>query len=262
MRILSCNIRCYGGDDGENDWEHRKEICIDVIRAQAPHIVCFQELWIQQWHDIEPAFPDFAFFGMVDTVLGRHPMNGILYHKATFSPVSAGGYWLSKTPHVTGSSSWDSACIRLANWMRLEERASGKEFRLVNTHLDHVSQKARENQARLINEDTVAYPDDYPQILTGDMNCDTTNAAIRAFKDAGWQDTYAAVHQVDDPGHTYHAFMGPAFKSRIGKMDWVFARGALDILDAAVIRDAREGQQAGEKRFPSDHYFVTADVVL
>ncbi len=262
MRILSCNIRCYGGEDGENNWEHRKGISIDVIRDQAPHIICFQELWIQQWRDIAPAFPEFAFFGMVDTVLGRHPMNGILYRKDTFSRVSAGGYWLSETPHITGSSSWDSACIRLANWIRLEERASGKEFRIINTHLDHVSQKARENQARLVNDDTAAYPDEYPQILTGDMNCDIRNPAIQAFKRAGWLDTYAAVHGAADPGHTYHAFMGPAFKSRIGKMDWIFARGSLDIRDATILRDARAGSQTGDKRFPSDHYFIAADVAL
>jgi endonuclease/exonuclease/phosphatase family metal-dependent hydrolase len=42
----------------------------------------------------------------------------------------------------------------------------------------------------------------------------------------------------------------------MGKIDWIFARGATRVVGAAIIRDSRDG------RFPSDHYFVSADVEL
>ncbi len=144
--------------------------------------------------------------------------------------------------------------MRLANWVRLADRATGAEFRVVNTHLDHVSQLARENQARLIVEDAAAYPDGYPQLLTGDMNVDWANPAIALFRRGGWADTYAAVHGTENPGHTFHAFQGPAFVSDIGKMDWIFSRGAVTVAAAEVITDSQGG------RFPSDHYFVAATV--
>lgn len=200
------------------------------------------------------ALPEFDTFAMADEPIGRRPMNAIFFRRAAFRRISAGGYWLSETPHVPGSSSWASACVRLANWVRLEDRATGVEFRVVNTHLDHVSQLARENQARLIVEDAAAYGDSYPQLLTGDMNADWTNAAIAAFRRGGWADTYAAIHGTEDPGHTFHGFIGPAYGSDIGKMDWVFMRGAVGVLGATVITAARDG------RFPSDHYFVSATV--
>ena len=86
------------------------------------------------------------------------------------------------------------------------------------------------------------------------MNCDETNAAIAVFRAGGWTDTYAAVHGTENPGHSFHGFLGPAFVSDIGKMDWIFARGAVAVTDAEVITDSENG------RFPSDHYFIAATV--
>jgi endonuclease/exonuclease/phosphatase family metal-dependent hydrolase len=252
MKILTCNIRCFGAEDGENNWEHRKDLCADVIRAQSPDVICFQEMWAEQYADVSRALGEFRSYGMADTASGRHPQNCIFYRADLYTVVSAGGYWLSQTPHVPGSKSWESCCVRLANWVRLQERASGREVRVVNTHLDHVGQSAREHQARLVSEDTSAYPADYPQLLTGDMNCDCTNRAIQAFKEVGWSDTYGLVHGTENPGHTYHAFVGEEHQPEIGKMDWIFVKGAMKAVAAEVIKDSRDG------RFPSDHYFVSA----
>lgn len=252
MKILSCNIRCFGAEDGENDWIHRRDFCADVIKSQSPDIICFQEMWAEQFGDLSSSLTGFDWYGMVDEPVGRRPTNAIFYRSRDYRRISAGGYWLSETPHVAGSRSWDSKCVRLANWIRLEHRETGTEFRVVNTHLDHISQTAREEQARLIVEDAEAYPDTYAQILTGDMNCDVTNPAIASFKAGGWRDSYGAVHGTEDPGHTFHGFQGPNYQSPIGKMDWIFIRGRLEVSGAAVIPESRDG------RFPSDHYFVSA----
>ena len=254
MRIMTCNIRYYGAADGDDSWVHRKDFCTQIIDARTPDIICFQEMWREQFEHMQAAFPNFDAFGIVDEPQNNHPVNTIFYRRDSFELVSPGGSWLSENPHVTGSSAWESACVRLVNWVRLIERPSNREFRVVNTHLDHISQPARENQARLICEDTTAYPPEYPQLLTGDMNCDTRNPAITVFLENGWHDTYEMVHHVADPGHTFHGFKGPEYVSNTGKMDWVFCRGNMEVIDAEVITDDRDG------RFPSDHYFITADV--
>lgn len=252
MKILTCNLRGYGKGDGDNAWIHRKELCIDVIRSERPDVISFQEM--EQIADMTLAFTDYETYGMVDEPCGTRPMNIIFYRRDAFTRISAGGYWLSETPHIAGSKSWDSACVRLANWIRLEHHATGSEFRVVNTHLDHVGQVAREQQAKLIVEDASAYPENYAQILTGDMNCDFRNKAIDIFKAGGWSDTYGAVHGSENPGHTFHGFLGPEYHSNMGKMDWIFVRGKITVVDAAVITDSRNG------RFPSDHYFVSANL--
>ena len=183
-------------------------------------------------------------------------MNTIFYRHDAFQLISQGGYSLSPTPHVPGPLGWDSACVRLAAWVRLIDKASGSEFRLVNTHLDHVGQLARENQARIVNEDAAAYPADYPHLLSGDMNCAAGNPAIDTFLKGGWQDTYAQVHGTDDPGATFHSFQGPNFNGDLGKIDWIFSHGAVRATGAEIIRDHNQG------RYPSDHYFVTTEVEL
>jgi len=252
MKIMTCNIRLSAADDGENSWAHRKEFCGQVIKAQAPDIICFQEMWTDQSAHMSSVLAEHEAYGMADELQGHNPVNSVFLRTDRFALISASGYWLSETPHIAGSRSWDSSCIRLANWVRLEEKSTGREFRVINTHLDHISQPARENQARTINADASAYPEDYPQILTGDMNCDCTNPAIDVFKAGGWRDTYGEVHGTEDPGHTFHTFRGPDFAGECGKMDWIFTRGSFGAKDAEVIRDTQDG------RFPSDHYFVTA----
>ncbi len=256
MKILTCNIRCFGAPDGENNWIHRKDLCAQVIQSRAPDIICFQEMWEEQLADLTAAFPEHQTYGMTDLPQGRHPTNSIFFRRDAFALISCGGYWLSNQPHVAGSHSWGSACVRLANWIRLRERTTAVEFRVINTHLDHVGQEARENQAKLIVEDASAYARNYAQILTGDMNCDSSNPAIDTFKAAGWVDTYGQVHDTEDPGHTRHSFLGPKHASVIGKMDWIFTRGPVKVQDAEVITDSHQG------RFPSDHYFVGATLSL
>ncbi len=256
MRILSCNVRCSSAKDGDNDWSHRKQLCADVIRAQQADVICCQEVLPDQYRDLSAALPEFAWLGMIDEPQGGGPVNSVFYRRDRLRAISSGGYWLSQTPHIAGSRSWDSDCVRLCNWLRLVEVASGKELRLVNTHLDHISQPARENQARLINEDAAVYAADYPQILTGDMNCNLDNPAILSFKAAGWVDTYAAVHGPADPGNTFHGFLGPKLGRYEGKIDWIFVRGQAQATSAQIITTSVDG------RYPSDHYFIAADVVL
>lgn len=256
MKILTCNIRYFDADDGDNNWVHRKELCVDIIKSKSADIICFQEMRVQQFKYISEALPEYSYYGMADQPTGKSPANCIFYLKDRYKLISSSGYWLSEQPNIAGSRSWKSACVRLANWVRLEDIATGIEFRVTNTHLDHVSQIARENQAKVILEDSLAYPEDYPQILTGDMNCSYTNKAIEIFKTA-WTDTYQSVHNMEYTGFTIHDFLGKNFNSENpGKIDWIFTRGKVKASDSEIIMDSVD------ERYPSDHYFVSATVEI
>lgn len=258
MRVLSCNIRYSAAHDGNNAWPLRRALCARVIASREADIVCFQEMSREQYIYLREALPEFDAHGMVDRPDGQSPQNAIFWRRDRFALVSAGGYWLSETPHISGSKSWDSRNIRQAVWARLALRGSGLEVRVVGTHLDHIGQTAREGQARLINEDAAAYAEDYPQILCGDMNATVENPAIQSFLQAGWRDSYTVVHPDEDPGNTFHAFQGPAFAEPVGKIDWIFFRGRLAAVAAEVIRDCVE--ESG--LYPSDHYFLGADILF
>lgn len=256
MKILCCNIRYFGAEDGENDWIYRRDICAEIMLAHEPDIICVQEMWQQQFADLQTRLSGFASYGLMHDKISKHPANCIFYRTEHFELVTAAGYWLSETPHVPGSQSWASQDIRLANWVRLIEKQTGAEFRLINTHLDHISEEARRNQAAVICMDSNAYPDDYPQLLVGDMNCDRRQEPIAIFTGNGWIDTYETVHGAQEAGFTYHGFEGDGFEATLGKIDWIFIKGALQTVGAQIIKDNIDG------RYPSDHYFISAEVVL
>ena len=258
-KILSCNIRTplerdYKSGDG---WETRKEFCAEVIRAQRADLIGLQEAYGIQVDYLKCQLPGFESFGQAIPGPVFNPINTILYSTARYEVVSSGGIWLSETPHIAGSVSWNSARPRFANWMDLKDRASGQAFRFWNTHLDHKGKVARQEQACVLAEAAEAYPE-LPQILTGDLNADATTPPVKAFKERGWIDSYAAIHGPEDPGFTFHRFVGSKYAGRSskGKIDWIFCRGGVQPISAEVIRDHQKG------RYPSDHYFISAEVVL
>jgi endonuclease/exonuclease/phosphatase family metal-dependent hydrolase len=212
---------------------------------------------------MEKHLDSYDSFGIFGKMPGRHPLNRIYYKREKFNFLAASGFYLSETPHILGSISWDnSPCTRTANWIHLEEKSSKMEFRFVNTHLDHTGEQARIEQAKLICESTNAYPEDFAQFLTGDMNCDADNQAIKTYLENGWKDTYNEIHGTLKPGLTYHAFKGDDFTGdsitpgHVNKMDWIFYRGPVSVKNVEIIKETKNGKH------PSDHYWVITDIEL
>lgn len=263
ITFITANIRVALPEDEAKGfgWTVRRELCAEVIMLQRPDIICLQEVLRTQQADLESRWPDFATFGFAGPEMdarmeGYHGIakNPIFYSRERFELISAGGFWLSETPRLPGSMSWGSARARHVNWVRLRERASGCELRVLNTHLDHVGQSARERQMQMILEEAAHYGPDFPQVLAADINADAANPVVAAIVGAGWFDTYAAVHGPAEPGFTAHAFRGEKFVpgKPVGKIDFLFARGRVCATAAAIVRD-RDGEI-----YPSDHFFVTA----
>jgi endonuclease/exonuclease/phosphatase family metal-dependent hydrolase len=260
IKVLTCNIRLPLAEDDAagNGWSARRSMCADIMIAQKPDLIGLQEAREEQIDYLLERMPGWHAVGLGHPDLGWSRVNAILFSDERFALKNSGGFWLSETPHVEGSSSWDSARPRFINWAHLAEKQTGGELRVWNTHLDHIGQVARERAAELIVAATKSIPDSLPQILMGDFNAGAKHPAIKTIKSAGWQDTYAAIHGPDDPGFTAHGFLGPARreKGHGRKIDWIFTRPGAKTLAAEIIRDGRKG------RFPSDHYFVSATVVL
>lgn len=188
--------------------------------------------------------------------------NVVMFDKERFTLVSSGGYWLSETPHLPGSSSWGTARPRHVNWVRLKDGQTGREFRVLTTHLDHKSQVARERQTRMIMAESELYAPDFPQVLAGDFNAQINNPLFGSVRSSNWKDAYAEVHGPGDPGFTTHRFLGEGYPAAIaprtppGRIDFIFSRGAVKTHDSNIIRENREG------RYPSDHYFLSACIEL
>jgi endonuclease/exonuclease/phosphatase family metal-dependent hydrolase len=115
IKVMTFNIRIALADDGENNWENRKSLAADRIRAFAPDLLGLQECYDgEQAAYVKQALPEYSFFGVRrggqgDTALEMAPL---LYRNETFLLIRQGVFWLSETPDLPGSKSWDSVFPR------------------------------------------------------------------------------------------------------------------------------------------------------
>lgn len=267
QRIMSSNIRVALPEDSIKGvgWDSRKSVCVEVMKRYDPDIICMQEVIGVQYAYLTEALTDYYSFGFVGPEMDAFPVgyhgiakNVIFFSKKRYKLVSAGNYWLSDTPEIGGSKSWGTARARHCNWVRLVDTYSDTEFRVMNLHLDHLSQEAKEKQIEMVLNEASQYSNDFPQLLVGDYNADMNNQVIKLICSSGWVDTYAQLHGEGEAGASVHGFEGvndPSRKVR-KRIDFIFSRGPVKSLHSELIKDNIDGI------YPSDHFFLFADIEI
>ncbi len=171
MRVMSFNISCDYGADGENNWEFRRETLLDVIREDDPDLLGVQEAVPGQMDDLNASLSGYRSFGVGrdDGVRAGEHM-AIFYKKDAFDLLDWGTFWLSETPDKPGKG-WDAMCCRSVTWGKFRRKESGETFCFANTHLDHVGTTARAESAKLILRrlSRIAGKDE-PFFISGDFN--------------------------------------------------------------------------------------------
>jgi endonuclease/exonuclease/phosphatase family metal-dependent hydrolase len=264
---MSFNIRYAAANDGENNWDKRKDPACDVMRRQAPDLIGLQEALRVQIDDIRAALPEYAEIGVGrDDGKTKGEYSAILYRKDRFDVNDSGTFWLSDTPEVAGSITWGNACTRVCTWVRLVPKSSGKAFYMFNTHLDHVSQPSREKGIALIMSRLSSRKHPDPVVLTGDFNSGENNPVVRYLKGElpleaanngpsknplPLVDAFRLLHKGATEVGTSHGFKG----GRSGaKIDYILVQPGVEVLKAEILHDSRDN------RYPSDHFPITAAI--
>ena len=94
----------------------------------------------------------------------------IFFDTRRLEPVEFDHFWLSDTPDVVGSNTWGNDSVRMVTWVRFHDKRTGKEFVVLDTHLDDESAYSRVRAAGLIRDRIATFPPDLPVIVTGDFN--------------------------------------------------------------------------------------------
>jgi endonuclease/exonuclease/phosphatase family metal-dependent hydrolase len=257
IRVMSFNVRLGVADDGEDSWIHRRDLLVETVRRFDPDLLGTQETYPFQAQYLLEQLDGYAYVGWP-----RQPGSadgeecGILYRAARFERQDAGQLWLSETPDVPGSKSWDAAFPHIVTWVALRDRAHlGAALTLFNTHFDHLGTTARLESARLLRARLASLPPGATWIVTGDFNTPEASPPYEALVGAGADglrvvDAHRTVHPrpAADEG-TFHAFKGQTAGARI---DWILHSPTLAALAADIDRTQRNG------RYPSDHFPVTA----
>ena len=258
--VMSCNIRITGLEADEVDgrrWDDRKDVCLSVIKSRKPDIICMQEVIYESYAYMKKKLSAYIAFGFEGPEMdpwteGYHYIgkNVIFFSKSRYELVSEGCYWLSETPHIGGSVSWDTARARHCNWVRLRDRKTGREFRVLDTHLDHITDAAKAKQTELIVSETAQYDPGFVQILCGDFNSGIKDTPYALLTATGWKDAYETAHGHEETGFTAHGWKFDRKKGR--RIDFNYYTPGVEVLDAEIVKDAPKGI------YPSDHYFVSA----
>ncbi len=263
-KIMSCNIRITNVDDDSEDlnrrWSNRRDLCVNTILKRNPDIFCLQEVIYDSYDYFKKKCRKYTSYGFAGPEMdpyteGYHLIgkNVIFFRTDKFEYVSSGHYWLSEDPVIGGSMSWGTTRARHCNWVRLKDKKTGKEFRILDVHLDHKSDSARVEQIKMILRECGQYEPDFPQIICGDFNAGINSAPIKYIhSQEGWKEMYEAINGEEEYGYTCHAFKGDKRGKKGRRIDFIFYRGDITPVSCDVVKD-HEGDM-----YPSDHYFVEA----
>jgi endonuclease/exonuclease/phosphatase family metal-dependent hydrolase len=245
LRAATFNIRQANPADGENRWERRRELALDVISSIAPDVLGVQEAFAFQLDELRDGLASYRAFGEGRDG-GRMGEHSALLVREDVRVCEHGDFWLSETPEVAGSIGWDASCARMATWAVLDGPPS---CMVLNTHLDHRGPAARLHSAELIAGQVASRG--LPSVVMGDMNALEASEPMRAFAQAGLRDVWGEAHP-GEKGATFNGFGKTAWAERI---DYILCSREWVVLDAEVTT-------APQGRYASDHYPLTARLRL
>ncbi|MDR3232117.1 MAG: endonuclease/exonuclease/phosphatase family protein [Planctomycetaceae bacterium] len=285
VKVLSINVRCSIAHDGDNDWIHRRDFMMNVVRQENYDFIGAQEVItrdkdeLNQLRYMSDKLPEYAVTSRPRNKSGENDEAVPIWFRKDrweLDEQQRGVFWLSDTPDAAGSITWEgqSTCPRIVQWGLFHEKdkagqRTGKCLYFYCTHFDHVGKEAQLKSSVLLAK-TIAERKEpkYPAVAVGDFNADENSPPIQYLLGqtvkSGEQkiktplvlkDTYAALHHDDGSPATYHGFKEPV--NRHGRIDFIFVTDTLKVRQADIIRTKND---AG--RYPTDHFPVSAELTF
>ena len=259
IRVGSYNIRNMKDDRGTaNDWDARKSALVGLLRRLDLDVFGLQEVYPEQLDYIRCHMPEYEFVGEfrnADRKSGE--ASPACWRRDRFDVLDKGTFWLSETPDIPGSKSWDTACTRVCSYLILRDRKTSKKFCVANTHTDHRSVEAREKGMELILERLSRYGGGAPIIFVGDHNCEYESVPARAVRRV--LNDARDISQIKDPGplNTFHRW-GSITNDPNWRIDYIYVSKGIRVFDF-VTHDERRLERT---LYPSDHYPISATILI
>ena len=256
LKVMSFNMRYDNPRDSPNHWLNRKDLIASQILFHEADLVGTQEMLDHQVKDLEKLMPAYRYAGAGrDDGKQKGEYSGILYQHETIELMNHNHFWLSLTPAIPGSKSWDAAFTRMVTWALFKHRSSGKTFYHFNTHFDHMGKEARKQSAMLLLQKINEIAGNTAVVVTGDFNAHPDDEPIQIIFDKAnplsltdTKELSASLHY--GPRGTFNAF-GPKETDNT-PIDYIMVKGKWLVQKHATISQTWEG------RFASDHFAVFA----
>lgn len=260
IRVMTFNIRLHTASDSLNAWPYRKDKVAAQILFHGIELLGVQEALHDQMVDLRERLPRFkSIGGGRDDGKEKGEYSAIFYDTTRLQALQTGMFWLSETPEVPGSKSWDAAITRMVTWARFKDRRSKKVFYFFNTHFDHIGKVARRESAHLVLKKVKEIAATVPVVFTGDFNAQPSDEPVQVIVN-----TADPLHLTDSKAISQTPHYGPtgtfnAFRSKEVNdepIDYIFLKGKWKVKQHASISQTWGG------RFASDHFAVMAVLTL
>ena len=233
IRWCTFNIRLQNKGDELSGvgWSVRKDRVADYIKDNHIDIVGMQEVLYDQLNDLRIRLPEYDYVGVGRTdgkTKGEY--SPVFFLRDRFKVLKKGNFWLSETPDVPGSKGWDAALERIASYVKLKDKKTGKVFMAVNTHFDHVGVTARRESAKLIMRKIQEIVGSRPAVVTGDFNVTEADETYTTMTTNEFR-MYDAYHETQNRtgvAYTFHNFLKIP-PQNCEKIDFIFVTPSVSV---------------------------------
>lgn len=256
LNVMTFNIRLNVASDSLNAWPYRKDKVASQILFHEVQLLGVQEALHEQMMDLKERLPRHKYAGVGrDDGKTKGEYSAIFYDTARLQLLQSATFWLSETPGVPGSKSWDAAITRIVTWCKFRDRKTKKQFFAFNTHFDHIGKVARRESAKLLKQKVQEIAGNNPVIIMGDFNARPADEPIRVLLDNNDPHRFLDSKELSAAPHYGPTGTFNAFRSRETDdepIDYIFLKGKWKVLQHASISQTWGG------RFASDHFAVFA----
>ena len=256
LNVMTFNIRYNNKNDSLNAWPYRKDNAASQIKFHNVHILGVQEALHEQVMDLSQSLSQYKHVGVGrDDGKAKGEYSAIFYDAARLKLLDSSTFWLSLTPEIPGSKSWDAAITRIVTWAKFTDLKTRKMFFVFNTHFDHIGKEARRESARLFRQKVKGIAGNSPVVITGDFNSKPSDDPIKILTDSTDKDKFIDTKALSltphyGPQGTFNAFTSKETDNE--PIDFIFIKGKWKVLQHATLSQTWGG------RFSSDHFPVLA----
>jgi endonuclease/exonuclease/phosphatase family metal-dependent hydrolase len=269
LEVMSRNVRRFGDDPVQYQWDNRKQRVFDQILERKPAVIGFQEVVEgKQFDDLKNGLPAYKSFGeprnnfvtgwyqrrVTSLDKAKNECNPIFYDPNQVELIDSGTAGINPYGRLMTAS-----LPRMYTWGLFKDKENGKMFYLYNTHLSSSgawglkdgTELIRTRQIKMILKDiNKKKAPKTPTILMGDFNTKFEGKMKKKITKAGFVHAKEKAKVAKGPEATRTGWNDEQLKV----IDHIFVKGT-DVAEYEVIVSPK-----GE--YPSDHRPVCAKVVF
>lgn len=240
LKVMSYNMLFEHNkpEQQERRWHSRVKYAVRTINELVPDVIGSQELQSYQVNDI---LEGTGYERIGCTLKGNYSLSNdeenaaIFYRKARLRLLASGNFWYNDHPDTPGPG-LGMTYNRMCTWGKFEDLRTHKVFFIFNSHFFYEPDKqgVRMECARILRERVLKVSDDYPVVVTGDLNSTIDTPQLQYLISGGTLfDSRSLVDAPKGPEGTYYDFNTVEVPTQ--RLDHVLVNDKIKVLSYEVV---------------------------